>query len=575
MSDKAIVIWGAGKIGRGFIADLFHPAGYHLVLVDQSPELVARLQHAGAYTVIRAESADQIEEVRISGYDTLKAGQSEAVAAAVTAAGLLAVAVFPGAFADVARQLAPALEARHAARPAAALDILLCTNLAHAGPQFEDSLRTALRPETRDAILARTGIVETLVIRIAVEPPDDVRRENPLLVWTNGYPDLFVDRQAFKAALPAVAGLRPVDDMRAEEARKLYTYNLFQAALAYAGARRGYHLLAECIADDEVLALAEAALAEASAALQAAYGFAPDEMLSWCRAAIAQTNNPLLGDTVQRMAADPLRKLRREDRLVGPALLAARHGLPTHHLVRAIAHALLYDDPADTTATALQQLIGTMGLEAAVRQACELSNDDQPLIDAIVQAYHRLAQEEHWRALARQAYDLGFEYERVYHGCGQCTLATIMDVLGRPADAAFDAATGLAGGIGLAGEGAPCGALMGAVLAFGLVSPRRRENFTGDKENKYRTYAMAQEMRQRFLDRYGGFTCHEIHQQQYGRAFDLRDPAERHAFDLAGAHEDGCTRVVARAAAWAIEIIGEQMMAEGSTEVLTTNRAER
>ncbi len=561
MSDKAIVIWGAGKIGRGFIADLFHPAGYHLVLVDQSPELVARLQNAGAYTVIRAESADQIEEVRISGYDTLQAGQSEAVAAAVTAADLVAVAVFPGAFADVARQLAPGLEARHAARPDTALDILLCINLPHAGPLFEESLRSALAPATRDSTMARTGIVETLVIRIAVDPPDDVRREDPLLVWTNGYPDLFVDRQGFKTTLPEVTGLRFVDDMRAAEARKLYTYNLFQATLAYAGARRGYQLLADCIADRAVLALAEGALTEASAALQAAYGFAPDEMARWRDAAMAQTDNPLLRDTVPRMAADPLRKLRREDRLVGPALLAVRHGLPAGHLVCAIATALLYDDPADASAATLRQLIASHGVEAAVRQTCALGDANQPLADAIVQAYHRLDEEDHWRALAQRAYELGFEYERVYHGCGQCTLAAIMDALGRPADTAFDAATGLAGGLGLAGEGAPCGALMGAVLAFGLVSPRRRENFAGDRDNKYRTFAMAQQMRERYLERYGGFTCHEIHRLKFGRAFDLRDPAERHAFDQAGAHDNGCVQVVAQAAAWAIEIIGEQQMA--------------
>jgi hypothetical protein len=32
---STLIVWGAGKIGRGFIADLFHHAGYHLVLVDQ------------------------------------------------------------------------------------------------------------------------------------------------------------------------------------------------------------------------------------------------------------------------------------------------------------------------------------------------------------------------------------------------------------------------------------------------------------------------------------------------------------------------------------------------------------
>jgi hypothetical protein len=39
----------------------------------------------------------------------------------------------------------------------------------------------------------KIGVVEILVIRIA---PD------PLLGWTNGYPELPVDRQGFRGAIP-------------------------------------------------------------------------------------------------------------------------------------------------------------------------------------------------------------------------------------------------------------------------------------------------------------------------------------------------------------------------------------
>jgi hypothetical protein len=59
VSDKTIVIWDAGRIGRGFVADLFDDAGYRIVLVDQSEELVAHLRQAGRYTVVRAESVEK------------------------------------------------------------------------------------------------------------------------------------------------------------------------------------------------------------------------------------------------------------------------------------------------------------------------------------------------------------------------------------------------------------------------------------------------------------------------------------------------------------------------------------
>lgn len=559
MAEKTIVIWGAGRIGRGFVTDLFHAASYRIVLVDESPALIAQLCKAGRYTVVRAESAERRQDVVIEGYTALSTAQTDEIAAAVAATDILAVAVYPQVFAQVAQQLAPGIAYRHAKRPNVPLDILLCTNLSHAGPQFRALLRDALPPEARQYLESHVGIVETLVIRIAAEPPAELHHREPLLVWTNGYPELPVDHHAFKGDIPQVCGFRLVDDMRAEEMRKLYTYNMFQAALAYLGARRGYNLSVECMADPEVRADAEGALDEVSRALQAEYGFAAEEMACWIDNVVTQTNNPVLGDTVKRLGADPRRKLKREDRLVGPALLARKHDIEPKRLVRAIAAGLRFDDLDDPGAVQVQQRIAALGLPAAVRELCGLTEAEQDLVETIVRAYHRLPMEEKWANAAQQAYELGSKYEKIYHGCGQCTLAAVLETLGQFSEPVFRAATGLSGGIGLAGD-ATCSALTGAVLAFGMIYPRRREQFNGDRENKYRTFAMVQRLRECYLQRYGTISCHGIHRHKIGRAFDLRDPAEREAFEAAGAHKDKCTDVVAQAAKWAVEIIGDELI---------------
>ena len=72
MDQKTLVIWGAGKIGRGFVADLFYAAGYHIVLVDTSATLISQLREAGRYTVVRAESAQQRHDVVIEGFAALR-----------------------------------------------------------------------------------------------------------------------------------------------------------------------------------------------------------------------------------------------------------------------------------------------------------------------------------------------------------------------------------------------------------------------------------------------------------------------------------------------------------------------
>ena len=190
-----------------------------------------------------------------------------------------------------------------------------------------------------------------------------------------------------------------------------------------------------------------------------------------------------------------------------------------------------------------------------------LTPAESDVADAIAGAYLALLTPEEWTRLAEQARTMGFAYEQIYHGCGQCAFAAISDTLGCFNHRVFEAATGLSGGLGLAGD-ATCGALMGAALVFGMLFPRRRDQFDGDRQNKYRTFEMVQKLRQRYLDTYGSITCHEIHRQVLGRPFDLRDVNERMLFEAAGAHDDKCTNVVARTAQWAVEIIGEQALNE-------------
>ena len=562
MNSPSIVVFGAGKIGRGFVADLFHAAGYTLVFIDKSETLIERLNKAGRYTVVRAPGPDDIRRVTIDGYTALHTSQQAEVEGAVVAADLLAISVFPGDFAAVAQQLAPAVTAKHRAHPDKPFDILLCTNLAHADAQFREQLGEALEPEVRDEVMAHTGIVQCLVIRMAVDAPEEMRQGDPLLVYSNGYPYLYVDKQGFRGQVPQVPGVCPVEDMRAEEARKLLTYNLFQAALAYLGARKGYLLSSECIGDASVLEVAKGALEESSAALQSEYGFSSEDMAMWNGNVVAQTSNPLLGDTVARLAGDPKRKLARGDRLVGAALLARKHGLPTPNLVKAIVAGLLYAAPEDAGAKAVQQQMAESGIGGAISEICGLTEAEGSLARDIAAAYTRMRVEEQWAAAAQRAYDLGFEYEKIYHGCGQCALAAVLEALDRFEPSVFNAATPLSAGIGLCGENATCSALIGGALAFGLAHPRRREHFDGDRESKYRAFEMAQRLRERYLQHYGTITCHQIHTKLMGRGYDLREAAEREAFEAAGAHTDKCTAVVANAAKWAVEIIGEMSMAE-------------
>jgi len=390
MAQRTIVVWGAGRIGRGFVADLFDAAGYRVVLVDQSVELIEALNAVGRYTVVRAENARQRHDQAISGYRALATSQTREISDEILQAELLAVAVFPKDFTAVGQGLSHGLERRSAEKPDAPLDILMATNLPSAAHHFRELLLETLSPTVRAYAERRVGIVDTLVTRMVPDPPAGERLRDPLLVWTNGMAELPVDRHAFKGEIPPVPGLRPVDDMRAEETRKLYTYNLCHAALAYLGARRGHALTVDCLADPMVREEVEGALDEVGRALQAEYGFTAEAMACCNTGVLQQTDNPTLGDTVARHGADSGRKLKRTDRLVGPALLARKHSITPLHLARTIAAGFLYNAPGDPGSDFVQQRVAVLGIPAAVREVCGLADDEADLVEMITSAYREL-----------------------------------------------------------------------------------------------------------------------------------------------------------------------------------------
>ena len=105
-SKENILIWGAGRIGRGFAGDIFASAGYHLTFVDQAQALIDQLNQQGTYTVVRAIHADDISRVKIANYEAYQVSQTAEVKQAIIQTDLVAVAVFPKDFETVALTLA-------------------------------------------------------------------------------------------------------------------------------------------------------------------------------------------------------------------------------------------------------------------------------------------------------------------------------------------------------------------------------------------------------------------------------------------------------------------------------------
>lgn len=156
--------------------------------------------------------------------------------------------------------------------------------------------------------------------------------------------------------------------------------------------------------------------------------------------------------------------------------------------------------------------------------------------------------------LMEQAYRLGFEYEKTYRGCSQCTIAAIQDTLDIREDNVFKAATGLAAGGGLTGIGV-CGGYAGAIMMISWLCGRERSNFADTEKKRNLAFALSRKFIQAYNQAFGSIICRDIQTQIFGRPYYIADPHEYDAFEEAGGHDDKCTNVVGEASRLAVGFI--------------------
>jgi mannitol-1-phosphate 5-dehydrogenase len=208
---------------------------------------------------------------------------------------------------------------------------------------------------------------------------EELRRQHPGLVVADSYHKLPYDGTAVKSAPPPIEGLYPIRNFEAEVERKLFMYNLGHAALAYPGYLKGLSYIHESFEDQEITMLFQKCLDETALALQKRF---PEDIDAKSQEETRKDiflrfSNPMIMDTIRRIARDPIRKLGPEDRLIGSATLCLSQGIFPEYIAIACAAALCYDQPSDPQVVKLQEMIQQSGVEATLHEVSSLDLESE------------------------------------------------------------------------------------------------------------------------------------------------------------------------------------------------------
>ncbi len=341
LETKKLVLFGAGKIGRSFIGQLFSRSGYEVVFVDINPSLIEALNKERSYKVFVRDTHP--ETIVVNNVRGVHGRDIEKVVAEIVSADILAVSVGKNGLRGIVPSLSLGLLEREKAYPGRMLDIILAENMRNAAQFLFEELKHAL-PDYYP-LAQRVGLVETSIGKM-VPLIHDQHDDDLLSVYAEAYNTLIVDKKGFKNPIPSVLGMEAKENMSAWVDRKLFIHNFGHAAVAYMGYayQPTLSFLWEVLEDDNIRLVAREAMRQSAAALQREHPgvFSKEALQEHIDDLLRRFSNRSLGDTVFRVGCDLYRKLSSDDRVVVPLMSAYNNGLPYERILDVLALGLRF-----------------------------------------------------------------------------------------------------------------------------------------------------------------------------------------------------------------------------------------
>jgi mannitol-1-phosphate 5-dehydrogenase len=334
----------------------------------------ARLEAAGRYTIrCYGHDGEVHGEQLIEGFDVIDIEDGPSLEAALVEADILFTAVGASNLPDLMQTISSALSSAVANRDRP-LNLLLFENVADG----DRVVRLELGNST--TLMSRLGVVPCLVDRLVTNVD-----AGTLDLLACGWERSLYDQRAVVGELPEIPMLEGHEDLVRMRQLKLFVTNMAQAAASALGFLRGHERVAAAFQDPEVRGRVDSALAEVFAALEIAPEFRSidiEDARVYSREFVGYYSVPDSPDTIDRILADPIRKLQPGERFLGPALFCLDNDVSPLHIAECIAALLRYVNPGDRGAVRIQELMESKSSATVLSELAGLA-PDSPLIPLV------------------------------------------------------------------------------------------------------------------------------------------------------------------------------------------------
>ncbi|KAM4058801.1 mannitol-1-phosphate 5-dehydrogenase [Hirsutella rhossiliensis] len=351
---KKAVHFGAGNIGRGFVACFLHNSGYEVIEVGVEGTTEQTITNYRAINS-KTHEEDLIEELRTADIATCSVG--------------------PNILKFIAPVLAKAIDRR--SEDANPLHVIACENAIGATDTLAQHIKdpTNTDPARLETHHLRARYANSAIDRIVpAQDPNaglDVKLEK-FFEWV-------VDRTPFEdVGIPPIGGVNWVGNLQPFIERKLFTVNTGHATAAYHGYNRRKRTVYDALQDKDIMAEVRGALNETKTLIVAKHGIDEQQQTAYVEKIIKRIANPHLEDAVERVGRAPLRKLSRKERFIGPAAELAEKGQSIKYLLDAVEMCFRFQNvEEDEESKELAKIMSESKPEDIVAKVCGVQTSEK------------------------------------------------------------------------------------------------------------------------------------------------------------------------------------------------------
>lgn len=385
---KKAVVFGAGNIGRGFLAERLHESGFAVAFIDTDESKINLINQSREYPVI-VVSNNGIREKVVRDVSAIVFSNTEKVIKSIVEADVILTAVGKNALSAVANSLAKGLVERIKRRPNSDVHVVVvaCENVNDNTEYLRTLMSKFLSEEDAKKVNNLISFPKCVVDRIVPNILPSGANQDPLSVAVEEYFQLVIDETALKTTMPKIDGVEFSADLTAILEQKLFTLNMAHAIVGYYGYIKKYSFIHEAMEDENVYQLLLGALGEIESAITTRHpSINRKHQEVYAQKIISRFQNPYLKDEIVRVARQPKRKLGKEDRLIKPALITLEQGRIPAYLATGITAALFYNYSEDSQACEIMLDIRRKGIEQTLKEVSSLTTGREMEIARLVKS---------------------------------------------------------------------------------------------------------------------------------------------------------------------------------------------